>query len=329
MTLDKKIIKNKNPIVSIVIVNYNGKDLIKLILKSVEEINFNYYEVLVVDNHSTDNSQKYIKKNHPKVKLIKNEKNLSYCGINSALRYCKGKYILFLNNDMKLDKNCINELVKTIKSDKNIAMVAPKLVNFYDKTLKSGGTWVSRAFYSGHINGNGNEIIKEIPYLGIGLIKKDYVDVFGYLFDPDYFIYAEDLDLGLRIRLTGKKLIFSPESVVYHMHSATTQKSNKAFATFLMERNSLITFFKILSIKNIILFSPYVFAMRLFAILRDASHLNFENAIARIKAIFWIIFYFRIIIGKRKQIQKFRKVDDAFILKVFSEKYIFKKKFLI
>ena len=105
MTLDKKIIKNKNPIVSIVIVNYNGKDLIKLILKSVEEINFNYYEVLVVDNHSTDNSQKYIKKNHPKVKLIKNEKNLSYCGINSALRYCKGKYILFLNNDMNLDKN--------------------------------------------------------------------------------------------------------------------------------------------------------------------------------------------------------------------------------
>lgn len=326
----KKIMKNKKPIVSIVIVNYNGKDLIKLILESVKEINFNhYYEVFVVDNNSTDDSQEYIKKNYPKVKLIQNKKNLGYSGINSALKYCKGEYILFLNNDMKLDKNCINKLIETIKSDKNVAMAVPKLINFYNKTLKSGGTWVSRAFYNGHIKGNGNETIKEIPYLGVGLIKKDYVDTFGYLFDPDYFIYAEDLDLSLRMRLLGYKTMFVPNAIIYHIHAATTKKGRKSNMTFLLERNLLITFFKILSLKNILLLMPYVFGMRIVGIAKDLLAFNVSNLIARLHAMIWILFNFNLIIKKRKETQKFRKVDDVFILKVFSEKYMFKEKFLI
>ena len=208
-------------------------------------------------------------------------------------------------------------------------MAAPRLVNFYNKTLKSGGTWVSRAFYNGHIKGNGESNVKEIPYLGVGLIKKDFVDRFGYLFDSDYFIYAEDLDLGLRIRLNGKKTIFDPDAIIYHIHARTTEKISKSFPTYLMERNSLITFFKILSLKNIIFYLPYVFGIRLFAGIMDTLTLNFNNALARIKAILWIIFHINLIIKKRKETQKFRKADDKFILKVFSEKYLFKKKFIV
>ena len=326
----KKIIKNKKSVVSIVIVNYNGKDLIKLILDSVKEINSNhYYEVFVVDNNSTDNSQEYIKKKYPKVKLIQNKKNLGYSGINSALKYCKGEYILFLNNDMKIDKTCISKLIETIKSDKNVAMAAPKLINFYNKTLKSGGTWVSRSFYNGHIKGNGNKMTKEIPYLGVGLIKKDYVDTFGYLFDPDYFIYAEDLDLGLRIRLIRKKIIFNPDAIIYHMHAVTTKKSKRYKMTFLLERNLLMTFFKILSTKNILLLFPYVFGMRALAITKDLLTFNISNFIARLRAIIWIFFNFGLIMKKRKHLQKIRKADDNYVLKIFTEKYLFKKKFLI
>lgn len=315
--------------VSIVIVNYNEKALLTKLLNSIKKSTFRDYEIIAVDNNSSDGSQEFIKKNYKNVKLVINKQNLSYCGINSALKSCKGKYILFLNNDIVLDKNCIRILIEAIEKDKNIVMAAPRLVNFYNKDLKSGGTWVSRAFYNGHIKGDGRVNAKEMPYLGVGLIKKDFVDMFGYLFDPDYFIYAEDLDLGLRIRLNGKKIIFDPNAVMYHMHSYTTKKTFGAFATFLMERNLLTTFFKVLSVKNVVLYLPYVLLARLAAIIRDLATFRFDTALARLKAIFFILLNFNVIMKKRNQTQKFRQVDDSYVFNVFSEKYLFKPKFIV
>ena len=315
--------------VSIVIVNYNGKDLLRALLKSISGSSYRNYEIIIVDNNSTDGSREFIKKNYKNVKLIENKKNLGYSGINSALKYCKGTYILFLNNDMELDKDCIENLVKALKSNKDAVMTTPRLINFYNRNLKSNGTWVSRAFYNGHIKGDNKNHIKEIPYLGVGLIKKEFVEMFGYLFDPDYFIYAEDVDLGLRIRLIGKKTLFQPKAIIYHMHSVTMQKSKNSFATFLMERNLLTTFFKILSVKNIVLFLPYVFFARFVAIVRDISNFKFVIALSRLRTILWILINFNVIIRKRQQVQKFRTIDDSYILKVFSEKYLLKPKIII
>lgn len=317
----------KEPKVSIVIVNYNGKSLLDTLLKSISKLSYKNYEIIVVDNNSTDGSREFIKKNHKKVKLVENKVNLGYAGINSAIKFCKGRYTLFLNNDIELDKNSLSHLVKAITLDKDIAMTAPKVVNFYDKNLRSGGTWLSRAFYNGHIKGNDKDSAKEIPYMGVGLIRKDFVDMFGYLFDQDYFIYGEDVDLGLRIRLIGKKVLFEPKSIIYHVHSATMQKQSKSFSTYLMERNLMITFFKIFSLKSIILFLPYVKLMRFIAIIKDIMYLRLDLAFARLKALFWVLFNLNKILKKRKETQKFRKVDDDYILKIFSEKYIFKEKF--
>ena len=317
------------PKVSIAIVNYNGKNLLESLLKSISKLNYKNYEIIVVDNSSSDGSQDFIRSHYGNIKLISNQKNLGYSGMNSALKYCRGEFVLFLNNDMELDKNCIKELVKTIKSDKNTAMVAPKLVNLYDKKLKSAGTWLSRAFYNGHIKGNGKDAVKEIPYLGVGLIRRDFVELFGYIFDPDYFIYGEDVDLGLRIRLSGKKVMFEPKAVMHHMHSVTMQKSSRAYSTFLMERNLLTTLFKILSPKNIVLYLPYVLFLRLIAIIKDLMTLELDMAFARIRAIFNVLLNFNSIAKRRKETQKFRKADDHYILKVFSEKYLFKQRFIV
>ncbi len=317
----------KEPRISIVIINYNGKELTLNLLKSISKLNYRNFEIILVDNASTDGTQEAVKKNFNNVKLVENNKNLGYSGTNSCIRHCDCEYILFLNNDMELDKNSLNELVKTADSDKDCVMVAPRLVNFYDNKLKSGGTWLSRAFYNGHIRGNGKETTKEIPYLGVGLIRKDFVETFGYLFDQDYFIYGEDVDLGLRIRLIGRKVLFEPKSIMLHMHSVTMQRQSKSFSTFLMERNLMTTFFKIFSLKNIALFLPYVLLLRLIAIVKDIFTLRFDLAFARLKAILSVLFNFNSILKKRQETQKFRKVNDDYILKAFSEDYLFKEKF--
>ena len=325
--LGRLIALMKKPEVSVVIVNYNGKHLLKDALDSVRNLKFKgIFGTMVVDNNSSDGSADFIKKNYKGVRVVKNPFNLGYSGINSALRCCKGSFILFLNNDIKIDKLCLEKLYAAIK-DVNVAMAVPRLINYYDSNLKSCGTWVSRSFYCGHIGSS--QLIKEVPYLGVGLVRKEIADKFGYLFDSDYFIYGEDLDLGMRIRLLGMKTILVEDAVLLHMHSATMQKVTTARKVFLMERNLLITFFKTLSFKNIILFLPYAVAVRLFASAKDIVSLRFSSGFARIKAILWIISNFKIVASKRNQTQILRKAPDRFILKIFSEKNLFRKKFIV
>ena len=166
--------------------------------------------------------------------------------------------------------------------------------------------------------------------MGGGLIKKSVITAYGYLFDPDYFIYAEDLDLGLRIRLLGMKTVMVKKALCYHMNSITMKRfSTPARNTFLLERNTLITFFKLFSLKTILLLLPIVIAARIAAISKDVLRGNAKNAYARIQAISWIIIHPALIKRKREIIQKVRKVPDSAVLGIFSEKYIFKKPHLI
>ena len=324
--------KSANPFVSIIIVNFNGKGILEICLPSFFKLDYpkNEYEVIIVDNASTDDSIEFLREKYPSIRIVQNDKNLGYVGINSGLRYCKGSYIYFLNNDLTLKKDCLKLLVKEMEKDNSIGMAAHNAVNYYNRNSVSGGTWVSRGMYCGHYQKNDNKKTKVIPYLGGGLIRKSVILEYGYLFDPDYFIYAEDLDLGLRIRLLGMKVALVTDALCYHMHSVTTNKvSTPAKNTFYLERNLLVTFFKIFSLKNLILYFPIVLIFRLLSIFKDVLSLRIKNAFARIKSMIWVLAHFGLIIKKRKQIQKLRKADDSFVLEVFSEKYVLKKPFLI
>lgn len=313
------------PKVSALIVNYNGNEVIGNAIEALRQQSHKSMEIIVVDNNSADGSCEYIKKNYRNVKLIRNKKNLGYCGINEGIRHCKGKYVFFTNNDISLDKNCIKNLAEALEKDNDVGIASPKVVNYFDKSLKSCGTWVSRAFYNGHFRCK-DDCAKEIPYNGIGMIRKSIVGKFGYLFDKDYFIYAEDLDLGLRVRLLGYKVMHVPEAILYHMHGITAKKQKKYLQTYRMERNLLATFIKVLSMRNIMLCLPYVAAMRFLGMAKDMVTLNFLSAGARLLAIFAVISNLPAILRKRASVQKLRKKDDSFLMQVFSEKYLFSNK---
>lgn len=312
------------PLVSAVIVNYNGMEVIGGAIKSLDGQSYRGIEIFVVDNNSTDGSQEFVRKNFKNAKLVQNKDNLGYSGINNAIKFCKGKHIFFTNNDISLDKNCIKKLVECLENDENAGIACPKVVNYYDQSMASCGTWLSRAFYNGHFR-CGSDSKKEIPYMGIGLMKKEIAQKFGYIFDGDYFIYAEDVDLGLRARLLGYKTMHIPDAVLYHIHQHTTKKSRKWRLTYMMERNLLTTFLKILPLKNIIIYLPYALILRFGAILKDILTLNFANAFARAAAILAVIVKMPKVLEKRNEVQKLRKKDDSFVLEVFTEKYLFNK----
>ena len=164
----------------------------------------------------------------------------------------------------------------------------------------------------------------DIAYIWSGLIRREFLYKFGCLFDNDYFFYVEDVDLGLRIWLSGCKVCYIPDSIVYHIGSVSRIIHKPHYLTFLMERNLLTTFFKILQIKNIFLLLPYVLIMRFTAIIKDIISLDFKNAIARMSAIFWVVLNIKKIIKKRGLIQKNRIVNDKRLFSLFTERYFFK-----
>jgi GT2 family glycosyltransferase len=317
----------KQVTVSVVFVNYNGSQLLEKATKSIKYSTQATHEILVVDNASTDGSQKMLKEKSPSVILIQNKENLGYTGINSALPHCRGKYILFLNNDLEMEKGSVDALITSLEKSKSTALAVPKLVNYYDRKVDSAGTWVSRAFYNGHYRAdNAPNNIKEIPYMGVGLIRTDVVKKFGHLFDPDYFIYAEDLDLGLRIRLLGMNSLYIPTASCFHMHSMTMKNVADSKKTYLMERNLLTTFFKIPSFPRLLLLFPYVYGMRIITIVRDLLTLKFSVAFARIRAIFSVLFNLPSTFKKRRTLQKMRMAKDVEVFSIFTEKHLFSGK---
>jgi len=314
--------------VSIIILNYNGKDIISKCISSCFKSNFpkTNLEVVVIDNNSSDGSYEFIKKNFPKVRIIKMQKNLGTASYNIAIRKTNGDFLFLLNNDDVLDPNCINHLISTLKTSSEAGLCKPKGLNLDYKTkVIASGSWVSRSFYCGLIR----KIVKperiiEIPYAGNVLIKREILDELGYLFDSDYFLYGEDLDLGLRVRLIGKKILYDPKAVMYHGESPTAKREFPlSHLVFLTERNLLVTFFKNTGTLRLFLYFPYVFGMRVFTVLRDIILLRPINSFARIRAMLWIITNTGAIAKKRTETQRTRKAKDSYVFQIFSEKEMF------
>lgn len=313
--------------VSFVILSYNDGKMVINAINSIKRLKTKYkFDIFVVDNGSNDSTPKLVRNALNDVKVIELGKNIGTAAYDAAIKKSKSEYIFFTGCDIEAKADMLDKLVAFLDKNKDVMLAAPKYINFYNRNkIDTGGTWLSRSFYSGTFKDNvlGNKNI-EIPYIGAGLIRKEVIEKFGYLNDNDYFFYGEDVDLGLRIRLLGFKIYYIPSSIAYHMGSISRKIHKSYYLTFLMERNLLTTFFKILSIKSILLLLPYALLMRFIAILRDLATLKLMNAFARLFAILWVGFNFNFINKKKKKLQEMRKIDDRVLFRVFSEEYLFK-----
>ena len=124
--------------VSAIIVNWNGKDVLSVCLKSLLEQDYENLEIIVVDNGSEDGSQTLVKEEFSSVKLIKNEKNLGFgSAVNRGLDKAKGDYFIFLNNDLALKSDCMRQLASLLGSDSSIGAAIPKILYYSQHDQKS------------------------------------------------------------------------------------------------------------------------------------------------------------------------------------------------
>jgi GT2 family glycosyltransferase len=231
-------------LISVVILNWNGKECLYPCIRSVRAQSYPNTEILVVDNASTDGSLEEVRL-FSDLRFVINAKNLGYGGGNNrGIEAARGKYIFVLNNDTEIEKECVEWLWKGMERDGTIGMATPKIL-LYDRrdTIDAAGLTIypdGLSIGRGHSEPQAGYSQGEEVFSGSGcasLLRREMLDEIG-LYDEDFFAYAEDTDLGWRARLAGWKACYVPEAIVYHHHSKKFGAYSEAKA-FLVERNRI------------------------------------------------------------------------------------------
>ena len=248
------------PTISVVVLNYNGKDHLEHCLPSVLALDYpdNRIERILVDNASLDGSAEYAEAAFPQVKILRTPRNLGFAGGNNwGAKQASGEYLAFLNNDTRVDTQWLRELVKPMLRDKRIVATSSKIVDWEGKTIDFVGAMMNFhgfAFQEDFGAKDGIHYQEDRPLLfscgGSMLINRRlFLDIEG--FDEDYFIYFEDVDLGWRLWLMGYQVWLAPKAITYHRHHATMDHFADYRKALLYERNALYTLFKNYSEENL------------------------------------------------------------------------------
>lgn len=238
------------PKVSLVIPNWNGRKLLPACLTSVFSQNFTNFEVILVDNGSTDNSVSYVRKNFPQVKIVKLSKNFGFAkAVNLGIEKSLAPFVTLLNNDTKVDINWLKNLYGAILSNPKVFAVASKILQAKKPNLvDSAGdkiNIVGQAHPAGY--GERSEKFEKGRFVfgatgAASIFRKEILEKLGK-FDEDFFFYFEDVDFALRAQIAGFKCWYQPSAVAYHLGGATASKLGN-FIEYQRFRNTIFLVIK-------------------------------------------------------------------------------------
>jgi len=308
-----------NKLISIVILNYNGKKFLTDCIESIKLETNHEYEIIVVDNASPDNSGRESAIKYPECKFILNERNLGVPeGLNIGIKNSSGEFIVLMNNDVKVTRGWLDNFLDAYKNNGH-ALYQPKFLKMINPEILDGTGDMINIFGFGFARDKGKKDhnvgnrIEEISYASgtcMFLPRKIISDV-GY-FDQKLFAYHEELDFGWRARLYGYKSFYVPNSIIYHYGSAGWGWSGKKF--YFLERNRWIVLLKNYSGKTIIKLLPSLFLIEIIL-------LGFftKKGLLKEKLLGYagILNSLNHIIKSRKVIQSNRKISDDEIIKAF------------
>jgi len=236
------------PRVSVIVLNYNGLAFLNACFASLRQVNYpkDKIEIIMVDNASTDGSVDYVKNNFNEVRIFRNDSNLGFSkGNNVGLREAQGEFILILNNDTCIDRDCIRAMVEVARFDDRVGIVAPKIyflrkegvINNAGSFLLWNGWAVDRGY--GEIDKGQYDRVEEV-FAACGacmLLRRTMLEDIGF-FDENIFAYFEDTELSWRARLRGWRVVYTPRAIVYHVHAGTSREWSPFF-TYHVFRNKL------------------------------------------------------------------------------------------
>lgn len=255
--------------VSVVIPNFNGLDYLKDCLDSIYAAANLPGEVIVVDNGSKDGSVSYIKEAYPDVKLIEHEDNLGFTGaVNHGISLSSYKYVFLLNNDTKIDPDCIKNLYEVIKKDNKLFSAGALMLSMDNPDIidNAGDSYnifgFARSYATGMVRTKvKTDTVKSVfsSCAGAAMYNKDIMREIGLL-DDRHFAYLEDVDICYRALIYGYKNVNVRNAVVYHKGSAVSGSRHNSFKVNLSSRNAVMLAMKNMPALQYICNLPFLFA---------------------------------------------------------------------
>ena len=231
---------------SIVTVNWNGQRHLAQLLPSL--VGQGAREIIVVDNGSTDGSQEFLRRHHPQVKILQNRTNLGFAQPNNlAAREAKGRFLAFINNDMRAAPGWLEEALRCIRPESPCA--ASRILDWEGQRIDFNGSSLQYLGYA--LQEDIGRLVEEVtdrnrilfPCGGSMVIRRSvFLELGG--FDEDYFAVYEDVDLGWRLWIAGFQVVQAPRSISYHRGHATFREHPDEKVRYLMHRNALWTILK-------------------------------------------------------------------------------------
>ena len=237
--------------VSVIIPNYNGIAFLDSVLGSLEGQTARNFEVIFVDNGSTDGSCSFVAGNYSWVHIIELPENYGFCrAVNEGIRAAKAPYVLLLNNDTEVAEDFVEQMLSAIRRHKNAFSCAARMVQYHDRDrLDDAGNYYCALGWS-FARGKGKDIHtyeKEEQIFaacgGAAIYRKKILEKIGY-FDEEHFAYLEDTDIGYRARIYGYENWYAPEALVYHVGSGTSGSKYNPFKVKLAARNNIYLNYK-------------------------------------------------------------------------------------
>lgn len=235
--------------VTVIIPNYNGLNFMEPCMEALEKQTCKDFDVLVVDNGSSDGSVRWLKeKGIPSIFL---EENTGFTGaVNVGIRAAKTPYVLLLNNDTQADPEMVGELLKAVRQSEKIFAVSSKMIQMYHKELMDDAgdmySLMGWAYQRGvGRSSRGYNRPREVfsACAAAAIYRREVFDQIGY-FDEMHFAYLEDMDVCYRAKIFGYHNRYCPSAVIYHVGSGTSGSKYNAFKVRLAARNNVYLNYK-------------------------------------------------------------------------------------
>lgn len=312
----------KLPPVSIVMANWNGGVVYEKCLYSLAKIKYPDWELIVVDNGSTDLTTELSLNPKFKIKntkLIKNKINLGFAPANNqGYEISRGKYVLLLNNDTLVEPDFLNVLVEKMEKEKDLGVIQPK-IRIMDNPayLDNAGSFLTKIGFLSHwgfMQKDGSEFNKEREVFttkgACMLIRREVIEKIG-LFDDDFMSYFEESDFCWRTWLLGYRVLFYPATFIRHKVGFTIKRLDVSNLNFHYYKNRITSLIKNLEFKNLL----YILTAHIVISLGIASVFlvrgRYKNTSMIINACFWNLKNLPKIFKKRRYVQKMRVVKDG------------------
>jgi GT2 family glycosyltransferase len=311
------------PRVTVVIPNWNGERFLSPCLSSLREQSFEDFEIILVDNGSTDGSVAFASRNFPEVQVLPLGENEGFSvAVNAGIKASRAEYVALLNNDTETDPEWLRALVRAAEAYPEVGLFASKMVDFYDRRVLDGAGDVLRRsglpLRLGHGEPDRGQY-DETAFVfgacaGAALYRHDMLDDVG-LFDEDFFANCEDGDLSFRAQLAGYRCLYVPDAVIYHMGSATFGVRSPT-SVRLGTRNSLCLLVKNLPTPLVPRLLPFVVAGQLSRLIVTASTSTLR---AHLEGLAGALRLLPLMLKKRREIQKRRRVPVGYVRRLLKE----------